>query len=251
MAAKAQGARPRTSEGLTRAQTVALALFVSTFEIFLGMRALLHEQLAEEARMLSRTLLDDTARLIWLAEVRGDPTELEARAMRFEFDSLEYEGPLMRAAKGNGYQWADESLKGIDEELEALKDEAKSKGLTLKRMPKPIDLLTALGQRNLYFWHVRASQAIHSSRVGVSARFRPGPDQAAPIAIHLESPLEQVIRVGAMAIQTFSLAMVAAGDLLGWDQRDALIEYRARAVRLYSDLLDRAKRLVAEAPEGS
>ena len=249
VAAKAQRARPRTSEGLTYAQTLALALFVSTFEIFLGMRALLREQLAEEARILSRTLLDDTARLIWLAEARGDPTELEARAMRFAFDSLEYEGPLMRAAKENGYEWADEALEDIAEELEAMKEEAKNRGLTLKRMPKPIDLLTALGQRNLYYWHVRASQAVHSSRLGVSARFRPGSDQGAPISIHLESPLDEVVRVGAMAIQAFSLAIVAAGDLLGWNQRDALIEDRERAVRVSADLLDRAK-TVAAAPGG-
>lgn len=56
------------------------------------MRSLLRERLAEEARMLSRTLLDDTARLVWLAQVRDDPGELEARALRFVFDSLEYEG---------------------------------------------------------------------------------------------------------------------------------------------------------------
>ncbi len=131
---KAQLARPQTSADFTDAQTLALGLFVATFEVFLGMRALLREGLAEEARMLSRTLLDDTARLIWFANARDDPNELEARALRFVFDSLEFEGPLMRAARDNGYGWAGEELEGIAEELEAIKGEAESKGIALKRM---------------------------------------------------------------------------------------------------------------------
>jgi hypothetical protein len=236
VAAKAQAARPRTSEGLTDSQTLALGLFVATFEVFLGMRALLRERLAEEARMLSRTLLDDTARLVWLAQVRDDPGELEARALRFVFDSLEYEGPLMRAARDNGYEWADEELRRIAEELEVVKAEAKSKGIALKRMPKPIDLLRSLGQEDLYYWHVRASQSIHSSRIGFSARFRPGSDPDAPILITLESPTDEVARVGVMAVQAFSLAMIAAADVLGWGSRPELVEYRDRVVRLSSDL---------------
>lgn len=236
VAAKAQAARPRTSQDLTDAQTLALGLFVATFEVFLGMRSLLRERLAEEARMLSRTLLDDTARLVWLAQVRDDPGELEARALRFVFDSLEYEGPLMRTARDNGYKWAEEELGRIAEELEVVKAEAKSKGIPLKRMPKPIDLLRSLGQENLYYWHVRSSQSIHSSRIGFSARFQPGSDAEAPVLIHLESPIDEVARVGAMAVQAFSLAMVAAADVLDWVSRAELVEYRERVVRLSTDL---------------
>ncbi len=236
VAAKAQSARPRTSEGLTDAQTLALGLFVATFEVFLGMRALLRERLAEEARMLSRTLLDDTTRLVWLAEIRDDPDELDARALRFVFDSLKYEGPLMRAARDNGYEWAGEEVERVAEEIEVVKTEAESKGIALKRMPKPVDLLRSLGQENLYYWHVRASQSIHSSRIGFSARFRPGPNAETPTLIALESPVAEVARVGAMAVQAFSLAMIAAAGVLGWESRPELVEYREHVVRLSVDL---------------
>jgi hypothetical protein len=69
VAAKAQASRPANAEGLTEPEELALLLFVSTFEVYLGMRALLRDRLArdrlaEEVRMLSRTLLDDTARLL-------------------------------------------------------------------------------------------------------------------------------------------------------------------------------------------
>jgi Family of unknown function (DUF5677) len=236
VAAWAQRARPRTSENLTDAQMLALGLFVAAFEVFLGMRALLGGRLAEEARMLSRTLLDDTARLVWLAKVRDDPPELDARALRFLFDSLKYERPLMRAARDNGYEWAEEELKRIDEELEVVRREASDKGIALRRMPKPVDLLRTLGQERVYYWHVRASQSIHSSRIGFSARFRPGAQAGDPILIALESPTDEVARMCAMAVQAFSLAMIAAADVLGWETRDELVEYRDRAVRLSIEL---------------
>jgi len=44
-----------------------------------AVRALVERYLAEEALMLSRTLLEDTARLMWFAR---DPSELESRAIR-------------------------------------------------------------------------------------------------------------------------------------------------------------------------
>jgi len=252
VAAKAQASRPRTSENLTDAQTLALGLFVAAFEVFLGMRALLRERLAEEARMLSRTLLDDTARLTWLARVRGDPDELDARALRFVFDSLEYEGPLMRAARDNGYGWAGEELERIAEELETVKAEAENKAIALKRMPKPVDLLRSLGQENLYYWHVRASQSIHSSRVGFSARFRPGPSADAPTLIPLEGPVDEVVRVGTMAVQAFSLAMIAAADVLGWESRAERVEYRERVLGLSTDLFAAiAGEAAAKAEEGT
>jgi hypothetical protein len=241
VAARAQATRPHTAEGLTFPQTLALALFVATFEVFLGMRALLRERLAEEARMLSRTLLDDSTRLIWLATVRADADELEARAARFVFESLEYEGPLMRAAAENGYDWAEEALADIDKELAEVRTEAKRRGITLKRMPKPIDLMTALKQRRLYYWHVRASQSIHSSRIGVSSRFRPGRGENETIAIQLESPIDEVVQVGAMAVQVFTLALIAAVDLLLWDGRDELVDYLENVKERAGGLFERAK----------
>jgi uncharacterized protein DUF5677 len=251
VAAKAQAARPRRSESLTEAQTLALGLFVAAFEVFLGIRALLQERLAEEARMLSRTLLDDTARLAWLARVRDDNDELDARALRFVFDSLEYEGRLMQAARDNGYDWAEDELERIAEELESVKAEAGSKGIALKRIPKPVDLLRSLGQEKLYYWHVRASQSIHSSRIGFSARFRPGANAGAPILIPLESPADEVARVGTMAVQAFSLAMIAAADVLGWEGRAELVEYRERVLRISKRLFAAiVKESASEAEEG-
>jgi len=45
-----------------------------------------------------------------------------------------------------------------------------------------------------------------------------------------------------MAMQAFSLAMVAAADLLGWDSPDELVDYRKKVVRLSGGLYDRVKK---------
>jgi len=239
VAAKAQSARPSTSEDLSDAEELGLALFVSTFEVYLGVRALLREGLAEEARMLSRTLLEDTARLIWLA-TSGE--ELEARALNFTYSSIEHERRLFRAAHENGYEWAEPALHDIDQELAVVKEEAERSGIELKKLPGPRDALHAMGYGELLYWHVKASQVIHSSRIGLSGRFAPRPEDARQIRIMLASPIEEVVRVGAMAIQTFSLAIVAANDVLGWGKHQELAEYRERMKRLSSDFFDRIAR---------
>jgi len=241
VAAKAQSTRPSSAEGLSNPQVLALGLFVATFEVYLGIRALLHERLAEEARMLSRTLLDDTTLLIWLAMAREDPDELDTRLLRYIFDSLEHEERFMRMARETDHEWADEELARIAEELEDVKKEAEGRGIALKKLPDARGMLKLVGQESLYLWHVRASQSIHSSRIGFSARFRPGSDETAPIVIPLQSSLYDVVRVGVMAMQAFSLAIIQAGDLLGWDRRDQLVEYRDGIVRLSGELFDRVK----------
>ncbi len=47
--------------------------------------------------------------------------------------------------------------------------------------------------------------------------------------------------VSVMAMQAFSLAIIHAGDLLGWDRMDELVEYRERIVRLSGEFFDRVK----------
>ncbi len=42
--------------------------------------------------------------------------------------------------------------------------------------------------------------------------------------------------VGAMAVHAFSLAMIAAADVLCWESRDELVEYRDRVIGLSGDL---------------
>jgi len=238
---KAQSARPSTSQDLSNPQVLALGLFVATFEVYLGIRALLRERLAEEARMLSRTLLDDTTRLIWLAKA-ADSDELDARLLRYIFDSIDHEQRFMEMARDADQEWADEELTQLATELEDVKKEADSRGIKLKKLPDARGMLKLLGQEELYLWHVRASQSVHSSRVGFSARFRPGSDETAPITIPLESSTFDVVQVGVMAMQAFSLAMVAAADLLGWDSPDELVDYRKKVVRLSGGLYDRVKK---------
>jgi hypothetical protein len=92
-------------------------------------------------------------------------------------------------ARSRGLIWATSHLRTsllvelahIAEELADVRKEAEGRGITLKKLPDARGMLKLVGQENLYLWHVRASQSIHSSRIGFSARFRPGSDETAPV----------------------------------------------------------------------
>jgi hypothetical protein len=113
--------------------------------------------------MLSRTLLDDTARLIWLAMVRNSPDELDTRLLRYIFDSLEHEERFMRMARETEHEWADEELARIAEELEDVKQEAARRGIPLKRMPDAREMLRSLARKRRCKYQSPAYQGDYSS----------------------------------------------------------------------------------------
>lgn len=100
---------------------MVLGLFVATWEVYRGVLVLLERRLAEEALMLLRTLLEDTARLQWLSR---DAEELENRALSYGWSSAKYERDLARAARSNGWVWADKMLQTRAEEIEAHRSRA-------------------------------------------------------------------------------------------------------------------------------
>lgn len=199
---------------LTYGKMMVLGLFVATWEVYRGIRVLLERRLAEEALMLMRTLVEDTARLQWLSR---DAQDLEIRAIRYGWSSAKYERDLARAARSNGWAWAEEMFRTRAEEVEALRREAQAAGLgeEPENFPKTRDLLDELGSSRLYYWYARASQSIHSTGIGISARIRPPAGDTH--MIQLESPPIDVARIGVIAGEHFISALVAASVLLSWN----------------------------------
>jgi hypothetical protein len=196
-------------------QRVVLGLFVSTWEVFRGVKALIERYLAEEAPMLSRTLLEDTARLMWLAR---DPNELESRVIRFGLTSAKYAKSVANAARANGWAWADEMFEERENEIVALRGAAAQAGLGSEPddFPKTWELLGDLKQRRLDYWYARASQSVHSTIIGISARMPPSGKEGESAQILLRSSLDETARVGIMAAEFFMRALHAASRVLPW-----------------------------------
>jgi hypothetical protein len=236
VAARVQGvARPESLEDLSQDHQLVLALFVSVFQVFLGIRALLKERLSEEARMLSRPLLDDTARLAYFARSHERLAEF---ALRFRQDSLAHEEWLLKAAQQNGWQWAEEGLERIAEDRTGIQEAAEDAGIELEALPKPRKMLEEVGQPQLYYWHARASNSLHSSLIGLSSRFYPSEDGSV-IRIPLEGTDKEIAQVGVMAMQATSLSAVAFVEMMAPDRRQEFVDYRERVLRITGDLYER------------
>jgi hypothetical protein len=203
---------------------VVLGLFVATWEVFRGIRALVERYLAEEALMLSRTLLEDTARLMWLAR---DPDEFENRVIRFGLTSAIYAKSVARAARANGWTWAEEMFEERGKEIVALRRAAEGAGLGSEpaAFPKTWQLLAELKQRRLDYWYARASQSVHSTIIGISARITPSETEDTSNQIMLRSPLDETARIGIMAAEFFITALLAASQLLPWGGADEILKF--------------------------
>jgi hypothetical protein len=198
-------------------ERIAVGLFASAWEVYRGIRVLLERKLAEEARILWRTLVTDSALLMWFV-TRKD--EIDVLALRYHWTSAKHSRGIARAARDNGFEWAQEMFNERGKEIAHILREARAMGIEEpKNLPKPEELLAELKQNRLYYWHARASQTIHSTVIGLSARLRAPEKEGEAVGIPLEGPQDEIAQVGIMAAETFIAALAAASNLLGWDEQ--------------------------------
>ncbi len=210
-------------------QRIVLGLFVATWEVFRGIRALVAQLLAEEALMLSRTLLEDTARLIWLSL---SPADLEERAIRFSLTSEWYARDVAQTARANKWEWADDMFRDRAEEIASLRTAAEEAGLGSEPppFPKTPDLLDELGESRLAYWYARASQSVHSTTIGISARIEPADSAESRNQIRLHGSLKEAARIGLMAAQFFMISLHAASVILPLGSSDEILAFAEEAV---------------------
>jgi hypothetical protein len=109
-------AHPTELTGMTFGQETSLGLFVGCRGLFVGIQPLIRMGLADEARILLRTLLADTIRVQYF---RRNAPRLEELAVRFVRDSLFEERRLACEARGIEYTWPDQVLDEINDQIEA------------------------------------------------------------------------------------------------------------------------------------
>jgi hypothetical protein len=161
----------RRVEDLTPGQVAAWGLFVAAWEVYRAIRALLERRLAEEALMLSRTLIDDAVRLMWF---QLEPGEFEERALRYAWTSARKSHSLYEAAREIGVSWADDALiEGGQNMLEIRRQFRRLGKDKPEGLPDSWRLILDLEQDRLGYWHLRASQSIHSMGIGIGARLQP------------------------------------------------------------------------------
>jgi len=233
----AQRAHPTNFELHTHGQRLALGLYAATMTEYRGIRALLERRLAAEAQMVARPLLDDSIRLAYMALHRD---RLDEVAMQYSWGSSKFERHLAKRAQANGYPWAAEDLADLAHEEQEIRAEAEAQGIVLEGLPSSHAMLHELGDPRLSYWHTIATQAIHSSRVGLGMRFAPHPDHEDVTRVELEASPKDVATVGVLSAQVFSFTVIKACEVMGWPNRDDAIRFREqimdRSVKLYESI---------------
>ncbi len=148
--------------------------------------------------MLWRTLLDDTALLMWFVRHRD---QLEELALRFYYTGANRSARIQELAAANGYDWATEMETERLAELEAIHEAAAEGGITLRELPHTFQLLQDLQQEKLYYWHVHASQIIHSTPIGLSQRLRIFAGSARQLALVSQDPQDVGVATGLRRIR--------------------------------------------------
>lgn len=231
-------------EGLSPGQVAAWGLFVAAWEVYRGILVLLERRLAQEGLMLTRTLIDDALRLMWF-EV--EPDELEARALRFDWTSAKKSHALYKAAKEIELPWADQALIESGQNMHEIRRQFRRLGKDEPEgLPDAWRLMEDLEQKRLAYWHLRGTQSIHSTGIGIGGRLQPPATDDDATMVLMESPPIEVARVGVLAAETMMGAAVAACALLPWGGRDEMEAYANQLSPRLKDLFRRFKAAAGE-----
>jgi hypothetical protein len=206
-------AHPRSQEDVSPGQELVIRLLAGCRMLFRAIHRLLVEDYSEEARILSRTLLDDTARLLFLLSEQSD---IEEWAASFTIDSLREGVALVQFERSIALPGAVDRLHELEALIQERQQEARSAyGRRPSSFPGTADILKKLDRRDLYWFFKVASHSVHTTTLALDSRAR----EHAPghFVVAMEGSFETLISVGILACALMSSATIAATTLLGWD----------------------------------
>lgn len=216
-------------------QGLVIALHLACRTAFRAMYQLIGLKHTEEAKILSRSLLENTIRLRYLL-VHHD--QLEHLALRYRLWSLHEVRGLVLKQKAMNLVGAEEDLAQIDALIQEVRDAAV---LRLRRFPSTTDIADEIGEPSLKWFWSATSLWVHGNGVSLAVRIPQNEEGTYQVALD-GSPMSGV-STALEALQVFSFATSAWAALLGWEtarEVEAFRDYLRPKVR---ELQDRAKAL--------
>jgi hypothetical protein len=214
---------------LSLGEQIVMSMLVNCTRLARGIYWLLGHDLAEESRILSRTLLADAATLAYLHKYRA---RLEEMALRYLYGSLREEIGLQSEIESlkRDTPGPTAPLPDFRQEIQALQQYARSNGLPrLTNLPPTKDMLRDLNQSQLYVLYKRNSFAVHTQRASLQTRIRSeGPDQLGP---RMADDIRQIVAVGADTVESHLTGLIAVTLILDWDTANEIASFRANFIR--------------------
>ena len=210
---------PSEQEGLSRDQTLVLALFANCRSVLRGTIFLLREDHGHEATILMRTLLQDATTIFYV--FKNQPTTGEM-TVRFDLGSLHKERLILEEAEKHAPDKETEAaLTEVDEHLKETTEEAIELGMdNPKPLPSMAQLFTEVGLPEGYYFFRYASHAVHTSRLALWARMKELPDGR--VTINFGGTPETVQTVGLFSGELFLNVYRATAQLLAWSTRSEI-----------------------------
>lgn len=234
----AGSAHPPTQEDVNAGQEFVVRLYAGCRSLFRATYELLESDHSEEARILSRTLLDDTAKLHFLLR---NQAALEEWIESFHLQSL-YEGlGLVRFERSISLTGAEGRERRLLDAITERRNKSRALlGKDLRPFPDTSEIVKQLGERELYWFFKVASLSVHTSIVSLEARAR----QVAEghMVVEGKGTLETFLMVGLLACEMFTTATVDAVAMLGWGTLQEVDSYREHVRGKVRDVREEAQR---------
>ena len=220
-------AHPETQSNVSPGQEMVIALLAVCRNNMRGIYFLLKEDHAEQARIIERTLLIDSMRLLYFVK---HPDQLEELRVAFAFGSIRDQRNLvLEMEKHFGAEDNDIAVlkTQLDQQEDALRDEASSLSLEeaqlteyVRILMKADELFKASPQPEGYAMFRHASHVVHTSTLALEMHKQRAEDGT--IQLMWGGSPGNVLRVGLMSAQLFLFGYRAAAEMLGWDTIDTI-----------------------------
>jgi hypothetical protein len=218
----AGSAHPKEQENVTSGQELVIRLWAGCRSIFRAIYLLLERDLSEEARILSRTLLDDTARLHFLLRHKED---LELWEASFHLWSLSEALRLAEFEAGISLPGAPIRVAEIEKMIQSRLAAQQTQFCTAPpRFPRPSHILREINQGDLYLFFKVASQSVHTTLLALHSRAKEVGE--GHHVVDLGGDFEVLVMVGLLSCEVFASATVAAVALLNWDTLPSVQAFR-------------------------
>lgn len=213
------------TEDLSPPRMLVASLLLRCHGLFRSALLLLRDRYAEEAAILSRSLVTDAITLNYMLK---EEARLEELSIRFEHRSLTYEKRLAYRTIALGHPDRVAPPAEIDRRISELASHAASLGLhRLRGFPNEDAMAQAIDQNSLPWWIDFASNLVHTTHLGLSWRTSGSSDGG--IRLHSRTHNERVFFVvGWITAETFMLAHTSAALLLGWTGAEDIEANRRR-----------------------
>lgn len=228
--------RPDHQDGMTNGKQLVVALLIGSVRLTRAIWMLLSSDMADEARILTRTLIEHATTLAYLHHHQDD---LEPVALRLMWSSLHQLRGLELEAESEGLRRPTRAMEEVNEDIDTVRRLASEAGISrLPKTPSINAMLKELDSTRFYWFHKYLGHDVHGSLRGLATRLEWTDDT---VTVKMRSDIAASLQVGWLAAENLLTVLIAAAHLLDWGDETVqeLGRFRSQVRPLLTELVRR------------